>query len=60
MQSEEYRKGYEQGIKDYAARMKKYYSALTGKTMTAVVRYALTIMEQEMLKENKEDKGDGE
>jgi DNA-binding protein Fis len=51
MQSEEYRKGYEQGIKDYAERVKKYYSALTGKTMTAVVRYALTIMEQEMLKE---------
>lgn len=47
----EYKKGYEQGVRDFAERMKKYYSALTGKTMTAVVRYVLTIMEQEMLKE---------
>lgn len=49
-----YRKGYEQGVRDYAARVKKYYSSLTGKTMTAAVKYVLTVIEQEMLKENRE------
>ena len=59
MQSEEYRKGYEQGVRDYAQRVKKYYTSLTGKTMTAVVKYVLTVMEAEMInKEHKED-GDG-
>lgn len=55
MQSEEYRKGYEQGVRDYAARVKKYYTSLTGKTLTAVVKYVLTVIEQEMLKEDRGD-----
>lgn len=59
MQSEEYRKGYEQGIKDYAARMKKYYKHLTGHTLSAAVEYVLGLIEKEMI-ENKEAKGYGE
>lgn len=58
MLTEEYKKGYEQGVRDYAQRVKKYYKHLSGKTLTAVVEYVLTLMEEELI--NKEDKGDGE
>ena len=58
MLTEEYKKGYEQGVRDYAQRVKKYYKHLSGKTLTAVVKYVLTVMEAEMI--NKEDKSDGE
>lgn len=56
--SKEYQEGYRQGVKDFAERMKKYYHHLSGKTMSAVVKYVLTVMEAEMI--NKEDKSDGE
>ena len=48
MQSEEYKKGYEQGVKDFAERIKKYYHHLTGKTMTDVVEYVIDLMCKEM------------
>lgn len=47
----EYKKGYEKGVRDFAERMKKYYHHLSGKTMSAVVKYVITVIEQEMLKE---------
>lgn len=50
-----YTKGYEQGVRDYAQRVKKYYTSLSGKTMTAVVKYVLTVIEQEMLKADRGD-----
>ena len=60
-ESLDYKKGYDQGVKDFAERMKKYYKHLSGKTMPAVVKFVVTIIEQEMLnKVHKEDKGDGE
>lgn len=49
--SEEYIKGYEQGVTDLAERVKKYYTCLPGKTMTAVVAYFINQVAQE-LKEN--------
>lgn len=53
MPNDEYRKGYEQGIKDFAERVKKYYTHLSGKTMSAVVKFVITIIEKEMLEDER-------
>lgn len=49
--SAEYREGYEQGVKDMAERLEKYYTSFTGKTMSAAVAYAIKITAEELLKD---------
>lgn len=39
--SEEYIKGYEQGVKDLAEKVKKYYGALKGNTYSSIVTYTI-------------------
>ena len=46
--SEEYIKGYEQGVTDFAKRIKKYYNCLHGKTSSAVVSYNIDQITKEM------------
>lgn len=48
-----YEKGYEQGVKDMAERLRRYYSRLSGKSMAAVVEYTVKVVEEELL-----EKGD--
>lgn len=43
-----YEKGYGQGAKDMAERIKKYYHHLSGKTMSAVVEYVIDLIAKEM------------
>ena len=38
-QGKEYRQGYEQGVKDLAERVKKYYGALRGGTYSSLVSF---------------------
>lgn len=52
--SEEYIKGYQQGVTDLAEKVKQYYTCLTGRTLTAVVVYFINQTAQE-LKEKHED-----
>lgn len=52
--SEEYIKGYEQGVTDLAEKVKQYYTCLSGRTMTAVVAYFINQVAQE-LKEKHEN-----
>jgi hypothetical protein len=47
--SEEYKKGYEQGVEDFKARLTKYYRVLTGNTLSAVVEYTITLMAKELI-----------
>lgn len=51
--SAEYRQGYDEGyeraIRDFEERLKKYYSAFTGKTLTATVEYTIKIMADELI-----------
>jgi hypothetical protein len=51
--STEYRQGYDEGyeraIRDFEERLKKYYSAFTGKTLTATVEYTIKIMADELI-----------
>lgn len=53
--SEDYRKGYEQGIKDMEKRLNRYYRYLSNKTMTAAVGYTVSLIAQELIE--KEVKG---
>lgn len=46
--SKDYREGYEQGVTDLAEKVKKYYTCLSGKTMTAVVAYFIDQVAQEL------------
>ena len=46
--SAEYIKGYEQGVSDFAERIKKYYNCLHGKTSSAVVSYNIDQIAKEM------------
>lgn len=46
--SEEYIKGYEQGVKDFAERIKKYYESLRGTTFGALVTYNIEQIEREI------------
>lgn len=47
--SEEYIKGYEQGVRDMAERLKKYYASLPVKTMPSVVEYHIDQKMKELL-----------
>lgn len=44
-----YEEGYEQGVEDFKARSTKYYRALTGNTLSAVVEYTITLMAKELI-----------
>ena len=48
MENESYREGYAQGVKDFAERLKLYYTSLAGKTMTLTVAYFIDLVEKEM------------
>lgn len=49
-----YEKGYEQGVRDMAERLKNYYTSLPlPKTQPAVVEYNVRVLEEELL-----EKGD--
>lgn len=44
-----YKRGYEQGIKDFADRIKKYYNSLGGSTTGFMVEYTIDIFKEEIL-----------
>lgn len=46
--TEEYIKGYEQGVKDFAERIKKYYGSIKGTTYGALVTYNIEQIEREI------------
>ena len=48
--SEEYIKGYEQGVKDFAEKLQKYYNAICGATFATLVEYTIDKQAKEMLK----------
>lgn len=50
--SEEYIKGYERGVKDFAERAKNYYRYTTSKPLPATVEYYIEQIEREMLNEH--------
>lgn len=47
--SEEYIKGYEQGVSDFAEKIKKYYKCLKGNTNSALVSFHIDQIASEML-----------
>ena len=49
--SEEYQQGYEQGIKEFAERLKKYYGNLQSTTVTVLVAYHVEQIKKELLKQ---------
>jgi hypothetical protein len=49
MDDKEYRQGYEQGVKDFADRIKKYYNSLGGSTTGFMVEYTIDIFKEEIL-----------
>ena len=49
-----YDDGYEQGVKDFAKRVKNYYHHLSGKTLPAAVEYHINQIANEMLQDLKE------
>lgn len=44
-----YKKGYEAGVRDMEEKMKKYYQYLSGKSLTAVVQYTAGLMAKELI-----------
>lgn len=50
--SEEYIKGYKQGVTDCAERLQKYYLHLGSKTSSAVVSYHIEQIAKELKAEN--------
>lgn len=49
--SKEYRQGYEQGVKDLADRIIKYYSTLKDITYSGVVTFTIEVAMNELLEE---------
>ena len=47
-----YAEGYNQGVKDFAERVKNYYRHMTSKALPATVEYYIDQIEKEMLKED--------
>ena len=45
----EYEKGYDQGVRDFAERVKNYYRHMTSKALPATVEYYIDQIEEEML-----------
>lgn len=53
--SEEYQQGYEQGIKEFVERLKKYYGNLSGTTLAVLTAYHIEEIKKELLKEKNND-----
>ena len=52
MASDEYMEGYQQGVKDMAERLKRYYTTLPlPKVQPVVVEYNIRMLEEELLEE---------
>ena len=49
MQSEEYKKGYEQAVKDFAQRVEKYYNYNSFKVSPALVQYYIRQIANDLL-----------
>ena len=49
MPNKEYKKGYEQGVKDFAERVKNYYRHTSGRPLPATVEYYIEQLEKEMI-----------
>ena len=43
-----YKRGYQQGVKDFADRLKKYYGNLKGETAGVSVGYYVDVIKKEM------------
>ena len=50
--SEEYIKGYKQGVEDLAKKLKGYYNSHGGGTYSPLVAYTIEILKKEMLGKN--------
>ena len=55
MGSEEYIKGYAQGVSDLAERLKKYYSSLKETTPATLVEYTIEMAKKEILEKMEGD-----
>ena len=44
-----YEKGYAQGVRDFAERVKNYYRHMTSKALPATVEYYIDQIEKEMI-----------
>ncbi len=53
--SKEYQQGYEQGIKEFAERLKTYYNHLTVGSFPYLIAYHIDQIKQEMLKGDSND-----
>lgn len=49
MQTEEYKKGYEQAIKDFAQRVERYYNYNSFKITPALVQYYIRQIAKDLL-----------
>lgn len=49
--SEEYQRGYEQGAKDLAEKIKRYYDNLQGRTPCSLVSFHIDEILKEMMEE---------
>ena len=49
MLTEEYKKGYEQGVKDFAQRVEKYYNYNSFKVAPALVQYYIRQIAKDLL-----------
>lgn len=54
-QRNEYRQGYEQGVIDFAERLKKYYGNLRGTTLAVLTAYHIEQAKKELLEDNNND-----
>ncbi len=50
--SEEYQKGYEQGVKDLAERLERFYNCTQRNTYTSTVAYHIDQIKKDLLKED--------
>ena len=51
----EFEKGYEQGVKDLAERLQRFYDNYRGSTYSAAVSYHVGQIKKDMLKEDKDN-----
>lgn len=50
-----YKEGYEQGVKDFAEKLQKFYDNYRGSTYSAVVAYHIEQIKKDLLKEDKDN-----
>ena len=53
--SAEYIKGYEQGVRDFAEKVKKYYASLNGNTYSSLVAYTIEQLTKALIEGVKDD-----